>query len=37
MFNNIGYFLMGALAGGVIGYISAAILSLDDSDEEDDQ
>ena len=31
----LGYFILGALVGGVIGYVSAAILSLDNTDDEE--
>ena len=33
----LGYFLFGALVGGVIGYVSAAILSLDNTDDEEEE
>lgn len=33
----LGYFLFGALVGGVIGYVSAAIMSISDTDDEEEE
>ena len=33
----LGYFILGALVGGIIGYVSAAIISISDADDEEEE
>lgn len=33
----LGYFILGALVGGIMGYVSAAIMSISDADDEEEE